>query len=59
MGLLVARLGDRDDIATVLGMVEAGTLRPVIDRMAGLDEVPDAFRRLMAGEVFGKVVVRM
>jgi NADPH:quinone reductase-like Zn-dependent oxidoreductase len=57
--LLIARLGDRDDITTVLGMVKAGTLRPVIDHVVDLDGVPGAFRQLMSGAVFGKVVVSM
>ena len=38
----------------------AERLRPTsLDDVVGLEEVPEAIRRLMAGEVLGKVVVRM
>jgi NADPH:quinone reductase-like Zn-dependent oxidoreductase len=57
--LMVARLGDPDTTDEVVALVESGTLHPVIDRVVGLEEVPKAIRRLMAGEVLGKVVVRM
>jgi NADPH:quinone reductase-like Zn-dependent oxidoreductase len=57
MRLLVARLGDTDDLTTLLRLVEDGTVRPVVDAVVGLGEAPAAFRRLMAGEVFGKVVL--
>ena len=57
MRLLVARLGEADDLTTLLRLVEDGTLRPVVDQVVGLDEGPAAFRRLMAGDVFGKVVL--
>ena len=57
MRLLVARLGDTADLTTLLRLVEDGTVRPVVDQVVGLDEAPAAFRRLMAGEVFGKVVL--
>ena len=56
---MIARLGDPDDTDEVLRLVEAGTVTPVIDRTVSLEEVPDAFRRLMAGDVLGKVVVTM
>jgi NADPH:quinone reductase-like Zn-dependent oxidoreductase len=57
MRLLVARLGDTAYLTTLLRLVEDGTIRPVVDEVVGLDEAPAAFGRLMAGEVFGKVVL--
>jgi NADPH:quinone reductase-like Zn-dependent oxidoreductase len=57
--LMIARLGDPDDTDEVLRLVESGTIKPVIDRIVSLEEVPDAFRRLMDGQVLGKVVVRI
>jgi NADPH:quinone reductase-like Zn-dependent oxidoreductase len=48
----------RDDIFTLLDMIKAGTLKPVIDREYKLAEVNEAFRMLEEREVFGKVVVK-
>ncbi|MEN9644666.1 MAG: hypothetical protein RL238_1335 [Actinomycetota bacterium] len=43
---------------TVLGeMLEAGTLRPSIDRVVPLGGVADAIRDMQAGQIRGKVVV--
>lgn len=39
--------------------VEAGTVRPAIDRRIGLDDVADALRDLESGRVRGKVLVRV
>ena len=55
--LMVARLGDPDDTDEVLRLVEAGAVKPVIDRTVPLEGVSDAFRQLMNGQVVGKVVV--
>jgi NADPH:quinone reductase-like Zn-dependent oxidoreductase len=40
-------------------LVLEGKLRPLIDRRIGLAEVPDALRALEAGEVIGKVAIRV
>ncbi len=40
-------------------LVLEGKLRPLIDRRIGLAEVPDALRALEAGEVSGKVAIRV
>ena len=38
-------------------MFEAGTIRPVIDRVFPLDSIADAHRRMESNESFGKVVL--
>lgn len=47
----------RDDVATLVAMIDAGTLVPVIDRTYPLDGVPDALRYLEEGRARGKVVI--
>ena len=47
----------RDDIAALLGMVEAGQLKAVIDETFPLAEAPAALARLEERRVFGKLVV--
>jgi NADPH:quinone reductase-like Zn-dependent oxidoreductase len=40
-------------------LVFEGKLIPVIDRILRLEELGEAHRALEAGEVFGKVVIRV
>lgn len=49
---------DRSDIETLLGMVESGSVRPVIDRVLPLEQAQEAERLLEDREVFGKIVLR-
>jgi alcohol dehydrogenase len=48
----------REDLLTLLTLIQQGRLRPVIDCELPLAEVNEAFRLLEDREVFGKVVVR-
>jgi alcohol dehydrogenase len=47
----------RADLETLVELVAAGRLRPVIDRVIGLDQVRRAEEDLEARRVFGKIVV--
>ncbi len=58
MGILAVRQ-NKEDLATVAGLVARGELRCVIDRCYPLAEAAEAMRRLAAGEALGKVVVTM
>ena len=46
-----------DDLGTLRELMQAGKLRPVIDRQYRLSEVPEAIRYLEAGHARGKVVI--
>jgi NADPH:quinone reductase-like Zn-dependent oxidoreductase len=52
----MARTG-REDLLTLTGMVEDGTLAPVVDRTYPLVEVADGLRRVEQGHVRGKIVI--
>ena len=56
MGLLSARPVP-EDLAQVTELVQAGTIRPVIDRCWSLDELPEAFESLRTPTDQCKVVV--
>jgi NADPH:quinone reductase-like Zn-dependent oxidoreductase len=45
------------DLDRLAEHLEAGRVRPVIDRTFSLDEVPRAMRHLEAGDVRGKVAI--
>lgn len=48
---------NRDDLAVVKDLIEAGQVSPVMDRSFSLAEAPDAIRYLEEGHARGKVVV--
>lgn len=58
MGALVAR-ANRDDLLLIKGLIEAGRVRPVIDRRFPLAQVADAIRYLETGHARGKVVIQV
>ncbi len=49
--------GTRADLATVLGLVAAGQLRPVIHRTLPLEDVAAAQRMLEERATFGKIMI--
>jgi NADPH:quinone reductase-like Zn-dependent oxidoreductase len=49
--------GNRDDLAVLRDLLEAGRVTPVIDRTYPLSEVPDAIRYVEEGHARGKVVI--
>lgn len=51
-------MGTRDELVRLVGMLDATGLRPVIDDVLPMGDAPEAFARLEAGEVFGKLVLR-
>ena len=58
--LLMLFARDTREVVERLGaMLVEGTLTPVVDRVVALDGVADGLRALAAGEVTGKVVVRV
>jgi NADPH:quinone reductase-like Zn-dependent oxidoreductase len=58
MGALSAQASG-DDLRFLSALIEAGKLKPVIDRVYPLEQVPDAMRYLEEGHARGKVVVKV
>jgi NADPH:quinone reductase-like Zn-dependent oxidoreductase len=56
MGALSAKANPRD-LSFVKELLEAGKVKPVIDRRYPLSEVPEALRYLGEGHARGKVVI--
>ncbi|MFF2447006.1 NAD(P)-dependent alcohol dehydrogenase [Neobacillus sp. NPDC058068] len=58
MGSLLQRANQKD-LLYVKELLEAGKVKPVIDRRYKLSEVPEAFKYFEAGHAQGKVVITM
>jgi NADPH:quinone reductase-like Zn-dependent oxidoreductase len=54
----IAKLNQKD-LVLVKELLEAGKIKPVIDRRYPLDEVPEAFRYFEEGHAKGKVVITL
>jgi len=52
-----AYMGRKADLLTILSLVEAGKLKPVVDQALPLAEAPQAHRLLEDRRQFGKVVL--
>jgi NADPH:quinone reductase-like Zn-dependent oxidoreductase len=57
LGIVVWKPNNKEDLATLAGLVAAGRVRPIIDRCYPLCEVPEALRYLGEGRARGKVVI--
>ncbi|MFQ5351491.1 MAG: NAD(P)-dependent alcohol dehydrogenase [Candidatus Binatia bacterium] len=56
VGNLMAK-PNQDDLVALKALIEAGKVRPVIDRRYELSDLPEAIRYLEAGHVQGKIVI--
>jgi len=56
MGTMMARI-DQKDLGFIKELLEAGKVRPVIDRRYPLSEAPEALRYLGEGHARGKIVI--
>lgn len=49
--------GRSTDLETIGRLISQGKVRPIVDRRYTLEEVPEAFRRLEAGDLRGKALI--
>jgi len=57
MGTFFWRPNQRDDLVELGRLIASGQVRPRVDRRYGLDDAPEAFRRLESGAALGKILV--
>jgi NADPH:quinone reductase-like Zn-dependent oxidoreductase len=57
IGLGMWEPNNKEDLAVLAELLEAGKMSPIIDRRYPLHEVPEAFRRLASGQHKGKIVI--
>ena len=56
---MVLTSGSKDDLNLMAKLLEAGTIKPVIDRCYRLTEVPEAIQYVEAGHARGKVIITL
>jgi zinc-binding alcohol dehydrogenase/oxidoreductase len=59
LDLLGTTMGSPADFAGMLALVEGKRLKPAVDKVFTLDQGAEAFRRMDAGEQYGKIVLSM
>ena len=52
-------LGTNEDLLALKDMIEAGKIRPVIDRTYDFSDTPDAVGYIETGTARGKVVIKI
>ncbi len=57
LNIIGSSMGSRSDFATVMGLVFAGKLRPIVDMIMPLSEARAAHERMASHEHFGKIVL--
>ena len=57
LGVLWWRPFDKEDVALLEGLIQSGSVAPIIDRRYPLREVADALRYLDEGRARGKIVI--
>ena len=49
-------MGTRDELASLVQMLDATGTRPLVDRSLPMDQAADGFAAMAEGDVFGKIV---
>jgi NADPH:quinone reductase-like Zn-dependent oxidoreductase len=57
MGIFTWNPGKREDLDSLRRLLDAGRIKPLIDRRYGLSQVPEALRYVEEGRARGKVVI--
>ena len=59
LSILGSTMGSLAELHTIVGLVAAGKLRPVIDRVLPLEQIGEGHRILENREAFGKIVLKV
>src|SRR5437868_11381154 len=59
LSLLGSYMGRKSDLLTVMKLIAAGKLKPIVDCIFPLNEISAAHAYLESGQQFGKVVIRI
>ncbi|HWJ10549.1 MAG TPA: zinc-binding dehydrogenase [Nocardioides sp.] len=56
LSVIGSTMGNRDELASLVTMLDATGVRPVIDRVLPMTEAREGFAAMAGGDVFGKIV---
>jgi NADPH:quinone reductase-like Zn-dependent oxidoreductase len=56
LSVIGSTMGTRDELASLLAMLDATGVRPVVDRTMPMTDARDGFAAMLDGEQFGKIV---
>jgi NADPH:quinone reductase-like Zn-dependent oxidoreductase len=59
LSILGSTMGTREDFEAVYELVEAGRVKPLVDKVFPLSEAAAAHERLESGEQLGKIILRI
>jgi NADPH:quinone reductase-like Zn-dependent oxidoreductase len=58
ISLIGSTMGSHQDFLTLVGLIAAGRLTPVVDRVVPLSDGIEAYRAMEAGGHFGKIILQ-
>ena len=59
LSILGSTMGTREDFEAVYELVEAGRVKPLVDKVFPLSEAAAAHERMESGEQLGKIILRI
>lgn len=57
LSVIGSTMGSRTELASLVSMLDATGVRPLVDRTLPMEQARDGFAALAAGDVFGKIVL--
>ncbi|KAA1420871.1 zinc-binding dehydrogenase [Nocardioides humilatus] len=57
LSVIGSTMGTRDELASLVTMLDATGVRPVLDRVLPMEQARDGFAAMAEGDVFGKIVL--
>jgi len=56
LSVVGSTMGTRDELASLVQLLDATGTKPLIDRTLPMDRAPEGFSAMAEGDVFGKIV---
>ncbi len=57
LSVVGSTMGTRDELASLVSLLDATGARPLVDRTLPMEKAADGFAAMVEGDVFGKIVL--